>query len=263
MTVPHPTIETLYQAARELADLLPRVADLIPAQSNQVTESTSGPRASGTVHTIPWNTPAADTYYDIHAGVRTHENALTLLLWRKAKYRPGNDQQTYEALNHIAVLIDHARNNGHADHDTTTQAASALASWPRQCRRVLDELREDEQPWSKAPGDVRCPHCGHRLELPPDWHQITNPDLTCRTCVDDNGRWLTWPTTEHIGLLQGAELITERTARQRYDLTVSRLGVWKHRGKIHPYGEDDHGRKLYRVSDITTLLDTDRIEATA
>lgn len=250
------TPEELYATARDLTiDLYPRLHDLVPATTNQVSESQIGKTKGTTKFVIPWNGPAADLHLDIHAACRRHESALTLLLWGKATFRGGPDEITLEVINRLPVLIDHAVVAG---HDTPEVDASArdLISWAVRIRAMLDEARDGEAPWVKAPGGLVCPHCETRLELPPTWHRLANPDLVCRTCTDENGRHLTWPAADHLTHAHPDDLITEQTARERFALSTSRLRVWKHRGKIHPYGEDNHGRKLYRTADIAALLIT-------
>lgn len=248
--------ETTYTAARELRDLLPAVQALIPHASNQVTESDTTSARAASVFRIPWHTPAAHTFYDIHAQTRRYENALTLLLFHHAKYRPGDDANTYDAISRLPVLIAHALDAGHDQHTDVTDIDRLLTTtWPRACRLVLDQPRPDDQPWTKAPGDIRCPYCQEPLQLAPGWQALQeNTDVICRRCRDDNGHPYTWPITERIGQLQADELVTERTARHRWRLG-SRLRVWHHRGRIHPYGRDDQGAKLYRVSDVLELLE--------
>lgn len=249
------TPEELYATARDLTtDLYPRLHDLVPATTNQVSESQIGKTKGTTKFVIPWNGPAADLHLDIHAACRRHESALTLLLWGKATFRGGPDEITLEVINRLPVLLDHAAAAGH-DTPEVDAIARDLISWAVRIRAMLDEARDGEAPWVKAPGGLTCPHCGARLELPPTWHRLANPDLVCRTCTDEHGKHLTWPASDHLDHAHPDDLITEQTARERFALSTSVLRVWKHRGKIHPYGEDDHGRKLYRTADITALVE--------
>ena len=250
------TPEELYATARDLTtDLYPRLHDLVPATTNQVSESQIGKTKGTTKFVIPWNGPAADLHLDIHAACRRHESALTLMLWGTAQFRGGADHITLEVINRLPILLDHADHDGHTGPEVDAIARDIL-SWAVRIRAMLDEARADEAPWVKAPDNLGCPHCDNRLELPPRWHDIANPDLVCRTCTDEHGKFLTWPAAEFLTAAHPDDLVTEQTARERFTLSTSRLRVWKHRGKIHPYGEDDHGRKLYRATDIAALLDT-------
>lgn len=84
------------------------------------------------------------------------------------------------------MLIDHAIAAGH----NVTDAAHDLTAWPVRIRAIFDEARPDEQPWTKAPGGLKCPHCERRLELAPGWRdRPENADVVCRSCRDDEGRW--------------------------------------------------------------------------
>lgn len=256
-------IEKLYTSARELTtDLLPRLAQLIP-EKNTILESTIGSHGKHATAPTPWNDTAAMLYYEIHGDARRYESLLTIRLFGTAKYRPGTDEHTTECINRLPVLIAHGEAAGLPDLDLN-DPTHALANWPAQVRRLLDEQRPGEEPTMRVPGDARCPHCSNPLTLAPGWKALEhNATAICRTCRDDNGHNLTWPITERIGHLQKTELVTIPVAVQRYGLKASRVWKWKQRGKIHPYGEDDRGVALYRVSDILTLADTPDTEALA
>ncbi|MGV3564170.1 MAG: hypothetical protein ACO1ON_12910 [Nocardioides sp.] len=256
--------EALYAAARELTtDLLPRLQDLIPA-TDTILESQIGSRRKAPAAPLPWNDAAAMLYFEIHGDARRFESLLTLRLFGTAKYRPGTDTHTHECINRLPVLIDHGHANALDPHLDLADPTNALLTWPKQIRLMLDEARPGEEPITRVPGDTRCPYCAAPLYLGAGWKALEENALAiCRRCRDTDGRPLTWPVTERLGNLQHDELITEQTARHRYGLSTSTVRVWKHRGKIHPYGEDDHGRHLYRVSDIIATMKGDEEKAGA
>lgn len=202
MTATPATSLDLYAHARDLTtNLLPRVRALIPHTSNKIDESQIGGRAD--VHRIPWNGPAANLALDIAATARRHETALTLLLFQRAKFRGMTDRDVDDAINRLPVLVDHAVAQDHGENPVVADTVKDLHRWGRQCRRLLDEARDDETPWTKAPGDLRCPWCDNRLELAPGWqHAPEGADVMCRRCVDARGAWLRWPPTAWLAVLQ-------------------------------------------------------------
>lgn len=249
-------VENLYAASRDLRDdLIPQVQALIPQASNQVDESQTGTRPA-TVHRIPWNGQAAGVFYDIHAQVRRYESALTVLLFQKAKYRGGDDENTFDAIGRLPVLIAHAIDKGHEQHGDVTDAARLLGTtWPRECRRVLDQLREDEQPWTTAPGDLRCPYCDGALELAPGWSQAPDSaDVWCRRCLDPNGQRYRWSPSVWTGLVltqpDDDELVTASEAEAALPgLAAATIRQWAARGHITPAGNRGTAR-LYRLADL-------------
>lgn len=254
---PRATDEDLYAVAHELAttDLLPRLKALIP-NTTTILESQPGGHGKHVAAPTPWNDPAAALYYEIHADARRYETQLTIRLFHTAKYRPGTDAETINAINRLPVLIAHGRAQG-LDPLDLTDPTTALANWPTRIRALLGEPLPDEEPTTPVPGDARCPYCGGKLYLGPGWKTLEqNATAYCRKCRDENGKRYTWPVTERIGQLQRDELITITTASHRYGVKPSRIWKWRQRGRIHPYGEDAQGVALYRVSDILRLADT-------
>ena len=251
------TDEDLYAAARELTtgDLLPRLRALIPDEQTTL-ESSIGSHTKHEAPPIPWNTPAAMLYFEIHADARRYESQLTIRLFHRAKYRPGTDIHTTEAINRLPVLIIHGRAQG-LDHLNLDDPTTALLSWAPRIRRLLGEPLEGEEPTMHVPGDARCPYCGNPLILGDGWKALEhNATAICRRCLDAHGKPLSWPITERIGHLQSGEQVTAPTAQQRYGIPQSTFATWKERGRIHPYGVDENQRPTYRVSDILTVLDT-------
>lgn len=195
-------IETLYDHARTLQTLYPRLCAAVTTPSDGGTVDPDTPKQTKFVYEIPWNTPAADLKYSIHADARRYETALNVHLFGRAKYRGPSDDNTLAAINRLPVLIDHARAKKVDNHDVT-DAERLLASWPRQIRLLFDEALPGEAPWTKAPGDLRCPHCDNRLELQPGWqHHPEQADVICRHCRDDTGQMLRWAPTTWLLVLQ-------------------------------------------------------------
>lgn len=198
-------VDELYTTARTLTaaphGLLRRVGALIPHATNVVAESQLGGRAD--VHRIPWNGPAANLALDIAAQVRRHESTLTLILFRTARFRPDGDRHTFDAVTRLPVLIDHAIAQGHARRPAVTDAAHDLVAWARRCRLLLDEARDDEQPWTPAPSALPpCPECNRRLFLAPGWQYAgEGADVVCRACRDDDGQLLRWDAGTWLAVL--------------------------------------------------------------
>lgn len=194
-------IETLYTNARELTTLFPRLAALVTVPgSNTIDPDT--PKQTKFVYEPPWNTPAANLKFSIHEEARRFENALNLKLFGTARFRGPSDHNTLAAIGRLPVLIDHARAKKIDNHDVT-DTEHLLTSWPRLIRLQLDEALPGEQPWTKAPGNLRCPHCDIRLELEPGWqHHPEQADVICRRCKDEFGQTLRWAPTTWLSILQ-------------------------------------------------------------
>jgi hypothetical protein len=248
-TVP---IEDLYLAATELVDLLPELAALVPEPSARV-ESESAPGGSKRVAApAPWNDAAAMVFYEIHGDARRFESLLTLRLFGRAKFRPGSGPHTVDCIRRLPVLIDHGRAQ-HLDDMDLADVTSALLAWPRRVRVLLGQARPGDERATPVPGGAVCPYCGERLVLSSGWRALeANASAECRRCRDDDGHPMRWPVTELVSL-QHEELITAETARDRFGVSTSTVRSWKHRGRIHHYGEDEHGRHLYRLRDVLAL----------
>lgn len=198
-----PTVEALYTAARELSTLYPRLTQLVHEHST-VLHDPDSPKRRAISYPAPWNTQAGELAHDIHTRVRRYETALNIRLFSKATYRGTSDALTIQGFNRLAVLIDHAHTT-HIDSTDVTDAERLLLTWPRQIRLMLDEPRPGEEPWTKAPGNLCCPHCERRLELQPGWqHNPEAADVICRHCTDENGAWMRWKPDTWLLVLQQA-----------------------------------------------------------
>lgn len=256
-------IEDLYTAARDTNTLLPRVMARVPELGSTV-ESQIGSHGKAPAAPLPWNDAFALTGYGIRDDARRHESGLNLRLFRRVKFRPGTDTQVRECITRLPILIAHARDTlPREDQPDVEQIARDLAGWPRRCRAVLDELAADEQPWTKAPGDLTCPYCEQRLELAPGWSRSPdNADLICRRCRGEDGQYQRWAPTQWTGMVlgtdpgptvdeDGVELVTAVEAAARIaGLEVGTVRVWDHRGRVTPVGRSRSGAKLYRITDL-------------
>ena len=249
--------------------LYARLRDLIPQQTT-ILESKIGSHTRYSAAPIPWNTPAAMLYLDIHAAAREHETNLTLLLWEKATYRGPADALTTQAITRLPTLIRAAHDADHSHRTIVTEATHDLTTWPVLIRRILDESRTGENPWTKAPGNLHCPD-GHTLYLAPGWqYDVEHADAICRHCNTPDGQHPRWNASAWLGKLQAqTDTQTDATAEKLRDpdravtatqaatiwgLSTDQVYVWEHRGRITPTGTDSDGRKTYLNAHITQLL---------
>jgi hypothetical protein len=255
----HPTravpIEDLSVAVDELLDVLPELVALIPATGAVLDTEPGVTGRSRVVSPAPWNAQAALMYFEIAGDARRFESLLTLRLFRRAKFRPDTGSQTAECLRRLPELIRYGRSEDLPDLDLI-DVTTCLQAWPRRVRVLLGQERPGDAPPRPVPGGARCPHCDQVLVLSPGWRALeANASAECRGCQDDFGAPLRWPVTERIGLPVHAELVTVEEARTRLGIPANTLYSWKRRGRIHPYGADEHGRRTYRVSDLRALAD--------
>lgn len=163
--------------------LLARVAGLLydeavpgPSELGQAKRAVKKPAAPA-----PWNDEAAGVLFVIHAGAREMEADLSRLLFGRRLSRSGSDAHTRRALLNIPDLVSAAVQR-FPGHWVPAGAARQVLSWPRACRLILDEARWGEEPWTRAPGGLRCPHCARRLVLAPGWERESSPPVWCRSC---------------------------------------------------------------------------------
>lgn len=215
----------LEQAARELTGpdrLWQRLHALLADAEVAATENgAGGKKQKAAASPSPWNDEAGDLLTTIHGEARRFESALTLLLFRSARYRGGDDRNTLACIGQLPALIDlalerHPRGDSQQaasdEHLLAATAARSLVSWPRLARALFGEQRKDEERWTSAPGYLQCPHCARRLQLAPGWQDHPeSADVWCRACParvtgDEPGPDQTldrrWPPTAWIGVLQ-------------------------------------------------------------
>lgn len=221
--------DDLNACVAELLDrdkLLPRVRALLPDLDASGWSEGKQKLKKQPVAPTPWNDAAAGLVTDVHAGVRQHETRLTLLLFKRARYRGNGEAATGDALRALPDLIVAADELANGRDDLTARkyaraaasdAARDLQAWPRQARSLLDEVRTEEAPWTKAPGRLRCPYCDRRLELRPGWDRASDHDpvaraLYCRRCPSSGGQTHSWPATTWLAVLQDGDAAREASA---------------------------------------------------
>ena len=189
--------------------LLERVAELVPEPGESGPKDRAGRGQGGTKVTgspAPWNEEAAGLVFVIHAGARQVEADLTRLLFSRSLSRSGSDVHTRRALRNIPDLLAVAAER-FPEHWAVRASARQVVSWPRSCRLLLDEARWGEEPWTRAPGGLCCPHCSRRLVLAPGWEREAEPPVWCRGCpvvLEDDERARpnrSWPAAGWIAVL--------------------------------------------------------------
>lgn len=251
--------------------LYQRLRDLITEQGTTL-ESTIGSHTKHLAPPIPWNEPAALLYMDIHAGAREHEANLTLMLFARAVFRGPADTLTVTILERLAVLLAAAHDAGRWDHHVVQNAAAQVTRWPVLVRRLLDESRPSEIPWTRAPGGLRCPHCASVLQLPPGWQYAGDrAEVVCRNpeCRDDDGHRRQWAADAWLGRLNDEteppdpdELITmERAKQENPHIRRNTFAVWKWRAvnvpasaPVQVQAHTPGGEPLFRRGDVDTAL---------
>lgn len=197
----------LERYAAETVQLLRRVNELIV----EADASSLGPQPGGgkvskrSVFPAPWNTPAGHMFTTVAQRARDHEMNLALLVFGAVRYRGTSDDNTFAAIERLPVLITAAVRNDLGRHQYVTAAVASLAGWPARLRAFLDEDPEDgdPQPWTRAPGDLRCPHCKRPLWLRPGWqHEGLGARIYCQRCRDEAGALLSWESSVWLGVLQ-------------------------------------------------------------
>ena len=256
------TISTvdLAVAATETIELLPRVRALIPATGTRPADQQPGRRGRASASPTPWNDAFALLALSIADDARRHESALTLACFGHATYRPATDEITDEVITRLPDLIHHADQT--LDDPGVADIATDLASWPRRLRAALGELRDDELPWTKAPGDLRCPHCDRRLRLAPGWTEQRDAsgnissDVWCLRCRDDDGNHLRWAPSQWTGKVLAAPTtwVTAAEAAALLDLPVSTVRVRAHRQGWRRTGTGKHVR--YHRDDALSTSNT-------
>lgn len=260
---PLPPIEDLYEAAREVRELLPRLWQLIPDRGTPVglTGGAAEQQRHRTQAPAPWSDPHALLYFEIVHEVQKRTRELRRHLFGRAVPVGATSGAIDRAVSDLPVLIAHAQEKHlGADmyrHQDLLRIAGDLKLWPVQIRALLGEPRPEEIPWTKAPGGLVCPTCGNRLELPPGWASETDvraTDLVCRRCRDAHGKYLRFAPTTWLGLvLDDSDELTVAQAEDQLGVSEWTIRSWHRRGKLRPVGQRA-GRRVYRRADIEALL---------
>jgi hypothetical protein len=186
----------------ELVGYLPRVTELL--EPTNAPMDTGGHRKGGkrvTGSPAPWNGPAGMLLMDVHAGARQLEDSLTVLAHghRRAPQRSVSDADTTAALAAVPWLAQLCKDRL-PGHSLPRHAARQVYGWALAARRLLDEARPDEVPWTRAPGGLRCPGevqdgrtCDRPLWLAPGATTAVEPPVYCRWCTDADGNLMSWP----------------------------------------------------------------------
>lgn len=174
--------------------LLAQVALLIPEPGSPAPKEVQFGHVKAPVSPTPWNDDAAAVFFEVHAGTRAIEAGLRMLLGYTPVRRDGSNAATVDSLTALPNLIRAALEQ-HPDHEprivrgrrktvNPRRAARDIASWPRKCRELLDQVRKDEEQWTKAPGKLVCPYCDRALRLAPGWEFVAEQDtiIWCRNC---------------------------------------------------------------------------------
>lgn len=142
----------------------------------------------------PWNSTVGDLITDMHAGSRRLADMTDIMLEHIRQARGSTDAGTLAALSRVATNVTQLRTR-YADDGQAMKlcelAELEVSSWAFRVRQELGELREEEQPWSKAPGGLRCPNpadpdhpeqgtCDAELWLAPGWAFDPEPAVWCR-----------------------------------------------------------------------------------
>lgn len=195
----------LERSAAQTVKLMRELNTLVKEPGARLAPTTGSAPTKRAVYPAPWNTPAGNLFTTLGAAARDHELDLSLLLFAVGRYRGTSDDNTFAAILRLPTLIGAAIRADHAEHNYVTTTVVDLVRWPPMLRRFLDHdpEQDDPQPWTKAPGNLSCPHCNRRLWLKPGWqHQGPHAAVYCRQCHDDDGHILSWPAAAWIAVLQ-------------------------------------------------------------
>ena len=160
---------------------------------DQARESGPGTHQKVSGSPAPWNSTIGDLITDMHAGARRLADVLSEFIGLPQQARGSTDAGTLKALDRVATAVERLRPWAHdgvvAGMIDTAEAEVAL--WAFRVRQELGELSDDEQPWSRAPGGLRCPNafdpehpeqgtCNAELWLRPGWAFDPEPSVWCR-----------------------------------------------------------------------------------
>lgn len=196
------------QVRADVADLIsyiPRLAELLPPGQARAADDGKHPKVSASP--APWNSAVAAVFMDIHALRGLHSHLALAAHGRVHNWR-GSDAHTRIVLELLPDLIAYAAIHCH-DPDLkpraqlAERAAHQLRYLSRQARVVLDELRSNEEPWTRAPGNLACPnqpglpddetYCDRPLYLSPGFAAMRAPAVYCLACKDEDGHRMSWP----------------------------------------------------------------------
>ncbi len=175
-----------------------RLVALLPEPSAMIQEGKAHRKISASPP--PWRQEAASLLFEIHAAVREHEATLVWLAFSGTRRRSGSDLHTRRAMRELPdlIMVCHDR---FPLHNAPHRAAADLLGWPRRARVLFDEIRDDEQQPTKAPGRLFCTYCESRLLIEPGWQHNPTPHVWCPRCRDSEGQVVSWPADAWLGVL--------------------------------------------------------------
>lgn len=204
-------IEAMAHDATDLRHYIGELSELLDAQSPQ-REGGGGHKVVGSP--APWNEPAGALLLDIHAASRQCADALSKALGEPARPHGSTDAGTMIALD---SCVYNARRLHERDPESElpTSVARRLATLAYRSRELLGCLRPGEEPWTRAPGDLKCPNpigtgqlpCDEPLWLAPGWSRDPEPPVFCRSgrpgCTLEDGSPYQWPYGAWYAVVSG------------------------------------------------------------
>lgn len=203
---------------QDLEGYLPRLREMLADQGSDG----GGHRHKVVGSPAPWNDPPGELLLSIHAESRQMAGMLAAYMGERPRPRGSTDAGTAVALREVAARVRRleahlARPHVLADwplEATLDAVARIVSGWGFQCRQQLDELRPGEEPWTRAPGGLRCPNpwrwddpegprCDRSLWLAPGWSYEASPPVYCRRCVADDGGYYSWPSATWLAAVSG------------------------------------------------------------
>jgi hypothetical protein len=200
---------------QDIAGYLPRLRAMLFEQGDG-----GGHRHKVVGSPAPWNDPPGELLMAIHAESRRLAGGMAAFMREHPRPRGSTDAGTVAALREIAARVRRlethlASSEVLADwplENVLDAVARAVHDWSFRCREQLDELRPDEEPWTRAPGGLRCPNpwrwdnpdgprCDRALWLAPGWAYEQSPAVYCRRCRADDGGPYGWPNATWLAAI--------------------------------------------------------------
>ncbi|WP_433519052.1 hypothetical protein ACQP2T_28145 [Nonomuraea sp. CA-143628] len=174
------------------------------------------------------------------AGGCTHPTCLYITL--STDPGPSTAGQARWLLRHLRVMLG---------RDSAAQAVEQLTEAIRQARHTID--RPLEQVYAGP-----CDLCGADMYARPGASRVT-----CPTCVDGQGQRVgygvqqrrEWMLAEIEEMRLSAPDICRALTTLVRPIQPALLYTWVKRRRLTPVGLDVHGRALFRVGDVTALME--------
>lgn len=203
-----PELTTLVDAAEDLSLLYTRIGRLTTEPRTPGVDDGTGRGAGGgkkiSASPAPWNDQAAGWIFDVHAGTREHQTNMAWLTYGHViRQASSADTITHKVIRLLPDMIDLCWSR-YGNHRYALDAERDLHAWGRRGRQILDEVRPQEEPWTKAPAGIRCPYCQRPLRLKPGWQHEAEPLFWCMNHVHEP---MSWAANERLAALQEVEEI--------------------------------------------------------